>query len=330
MTLEYRRSVVLTSVPVTGCYRFDDDFQILPPEEKAPQPPYVMCHHPLIIEYKFVVDETPRTFPDGQEMPQWIINNDDAARKLNELLLLITTFSFFRVFVYQNAQSWFIPMEKSDDSIREVIWGQQTYYYKDFEYKIGGFSDNDLNLISRIDPSEYFNRYGRPTDQEFDLPESIDVLFDKYFGLDEVAKKAFLSSASLLSQGIKLWSEHPSLSFASLVSSLETLISFDHKGIKVETCKECGQERYRVVKKFRDFFGKYGSPTPEFRKYALKIYQYRSKILHSGELFLGEVSPRRFGAFDGFEDDELRRSIVRTCRICLINWLLLHEVATKA
>ncbi len=327
MTIEYRRSVVLTSAPVTGLYKFDNDFQILPVEERAPRPPYTMGHHPLIIEYKFVVDETPRTYPDGQKMPQWILNNDDASQKLNELLLLITTFSLFHVFMYQNSQSWFIPTE---DEKNDVIWGQQTYDYKDFKSKINDLSKKELDQITTIEPNEYFNRYGRPVDQAFDLPKNIDALFAKYFSLDEGTKKTFLSSASLLSQGLKLWSEHPSLSFASLVSSLETLISFEHKGVDVERCNECGQERYRVVNKFRDFFGKYGSPSPEFKKYALKIYKYRSKILHSGKLFLGEVFPRRFGTFDGSEDDDMRRRIVRTCRICLVNWLMLHDKSAEA
>ena len=227
--------------------------------------------------------------------------------------------------MYQNGQSWFIPIGKPDDEIGEVVWGQQTYYYKDFEEKINSFSDAKLDQITTIDPNEYFNRDGRPTDQKFDLPNNINALFEKYFSLDEKTKKAFLSSASLLSQGIKLWSEHPSLSFASLVSSLETLMSFDHKGLKVETCKNCKQKSYSVTEKFRDFFGKYGSPTPEFRKYASKIYRYRSKILHSGELFLGEISPRRFGSDDGLNDDDMRRNMIQICRICLTNWLLLHD-----
>lgn len=325
MTIEYRRSVLLTDVPINGFFRFRDDFQILPIEERAPKPSYVMCHHPLTIEYKIEIDETPRTFPDGREMPQWIVNNDDAAKKLNELLLLLTTFSSYRVFMYQNSQSWFLPMEGIKEQQWESVWGQQTYSFKDFISKTDSLSNLNQSKIDTINPNEYFNRYGRPIDQKFDLPENIDILFTKYFNLDEDTQKAFLSSASLLSQGLKLWSEHPSLSFAAIVSSLETLISFDYKDIEVEKCKECGQERYRVVKKFRDFFGKYGSKSPEFKKYALKIYKYRSKILHSGELFLGEVFPRRFGSLDSLEDDELRRSIIRTCRICLINWLMFHD-----
>lgn len=330
MTIEYRRSVALTDVPVNGFYRFHDDFQILPAEEQAPKPPYMLCHHPFIIEYKVEVNDTPRFFPDGQEIPRFVMSNEDAGKKLNELILLFTTFSSHHVFLYQNSQSWFLPMDKIKEQQYKSVWGQQTYSYKDFISKIDALSNHDLSMVSTINPNEYFNRYGRRIDQKFDLPESIEVLFAKYYGLDEDAKKAFLSSASLLSQGLKLWSEHPSLSFAAIVSSLETLISFDYKDIPIEKCKECGQERYRVVKKFRDFFTAYGSPSPEFKKYALKIYAYRSKILHSGELFLGEIFPRKFGSFDGLEDDELRRSIIRTCRICLVNWLMRHDQRTKS
>ena len=106
-----------------------------------------------------------------------------------------------------------------------------------------------------------------------------------------------------------------------MISSLETLISLENRCEKIERCKECRQERYRVVKKFRDFFGKYGSSDPGFKKYALKVYKYRCKILHRGELFLGEVFPQRFASHEGFEDDQMRRSIISVCRICLVNWL---------
>ncbi len=208
---------------------------------------------------------------------------------------------------------------------KEVQWGQQGYFYKGFQSNIDDFTSPKVASIKQIDPNEYFNRYGRSTDQEYDLPNNIGNLFDVYYSLEEEAKKSFLCSSSLFDQGVEMWSEHPSLSFAAMVSSLETLVHFDNRKEKIERCKECGQGIYGVVKTFRDFFNKYGSPSPEFRKYALKVYKYRSKILHRGELFLGEVYPRRFGSFDGFEDDELRRSIIRTCRICLINWLLTNN-----
>jgi hypothetical protein len=334
MKLEYRRSLALSNIPVSSTFRYRDIFQILPAEDNAPRPPALLNHHPLVIEYLFTIDESKRTFPDGQVIPQWIKNNDEAGKRLKELTLLLTTFSCDRIFVYSSNQSWFYPMGTKDKEpeSKNVQWGQQSYFYIGFESSIKYLTDTDTdtNKIKLTEPNEYFNRYGKHTDQEFDLPGNVNHLFDAYFSLGKDAKKSFLSSASLFNQGTKLWSEHPSLSFVSLVSSLETLIYFDHVKDKVEKCPECGQERHRVVQKFREFFNSYGSPAPEFKKYALKVYKYRSNVLHRGELFLGEVYPQKFGSIESFEDDELRRSVLRTCRICLVNWLIKNSNEGKS
>ena len=329
MTSGYRRVIALSNIPITGWYRYSDSFQILPADADAPRPPAVLNHHPCIIEFRFEIDETPRERPDGNVLPQWVTNNDDAFKILKEILLLLSAFSHDRVFTYSHKQSWFIPMgtKEEEPASKNIQWGQEGYTYEAFESDIESLSDSEAEPIQLIETNEYFNRYGRRIDQEYDLPENINELLDTYFSLEKNEKDSFLSACILHNQGMKIWSEHPSLSFAAFVSSLETLITVEHKGTKIEACKECGQERYRVIKKFRDFFGKYGSPSPEFRKYAVKIYKYRSKILHRGELFMGEITPIRFGSMEGFDDDELRRSIIRTCRICFVNWLLNRKQA---
>ncbi|MEW5832794.1 MAG: hypothetical protein AB1763_08155 [Campylobacterota bacterium] len=317
---EYRKVLVMSDVPIKGTYRFNDLFQILPAEEKAPKPPYVLAHHPCIIEFRFKIDKTPRQRFDGYKSEQWIVNNDDARKVLKEILLLMNLFSFHQIFDYFPSQSWFIPM--GNDKIEDAQWGQNGYWYDGFESKITTFSDGDYDPIELIDTNKYLTQYGRVIGQGFDLPDRIDMFLKQYFELTDSKRQSFLSACSLFNQGRKLWSEHPSLSFTALVSSLETLIEIDFKKKKVESCKDCGQKKYSLTEKFRDFFGKYGSPSPEFREYATRIYKQRSKILHTGKLFLGEVEPIRFGSWANIDDDQFRRNVVTTCRICMINWLL--------
>ena len=325
MVWEYRRAMVLSGFPVEGSYRFADEFEILPADPEAPKPPGLLDHHPFTIEYRFIIDETPRKSLDGNRIPQWIIDNKNSFKTLKEIILLLTTFSQYRVFIYSNNQSWFIPIGKmsKEPKTKEIQWGQECYMYEGFDNKIESFTDTKSEQIKLIEANKFFNRYGIRVDQnKLDFPENISNLFALYFSLEEGEKRAFLSSCSLFDQGMKLWSEHPSLSFAAIVSSIETLITFEHKDEKTEICKACGQKRYRVIRKFQDFFGAYGSPTPEFKKYSQEIYKYRSKILHRGELVFGEIEPRPFVNMVVFEDDQFRRSIITTCRICLVNWLL--------
>ncbi|MEE8304447.1 MAG: hypothetical protein V3S24_18670 [Candidatus Tectomicrobia bacterium] len=321
---EWRRTVALSRIPITGSYRYRDVLQVLPAEATAPRPPALLNDHPFVLEYRFESADTDRKLPQGQVTPKWIVSNERSGYKQNELLLLMTTFTSGRLFQYSNKQAWFIPMgtQNMEPASKQVQWGQEGYYYDGSTAEIRSFSEVTSKEIERVDPQEYFNRYGWCIDRDFDLPANIDLMFDSYCSLSDEARHAFLSSCSLFDQDISMWANHPSLSFAALVSSLETLIAYNHRETAVEKCKCCGQDRYLVVKKFRDFFGRYGSDVPEFRKYAAKIYRHRSKLLHRGELFLGEVALRRFGTFDGSEDDMLRLNLVRTCRICVVNWRL--------
>jgi len=317
---EYKKVLVMSDVPVKGMHRFKDLFQILPADLKAPTPPVVLAHHPCVIEFRFQIDETPRQTFDGDDLSQWVINNDDSQKVLKDILLVLNLFSRNRIFNYFPSQSWFTPMGKG--KIEDAQWGQEGYWYDGFESKISTFTEVDAVSIELLEANKYFNQYGRIIGKGFDLPDNIDALLTQYFKLPDSKKQVFLSACSLFNQGRKLWSEHPSLSFTALVSSLETLIEVDFKKTKVARCKECGEKKYTLTEKFRDFFGKYGSPSPEFREYATKIYKQRSKILHTGKLFLGEVQPIRFGSWAGIDDDQFRRNVVTTCRICMINWLL--------
>lgn len=325
MKIAIRRYIGLSDVKVRGKLRYKDKFQILPPDKEAPRPPAELNHHPFIFEFTFNVPPKPE--PDHPEMvvPDWVHENDCAAQESKNLLSLLSVVSNHSLFQYRGRQNWFISMgtKDSDPPDKSCQWGQEFYSYEGFVTKIEDFTENHVESFKQKDAQSYFNRYGRTTDQEFDLPDSINTLLDSFFNLTEDGTKYFLTSCSLFNQGRELWAAHPSLSFAAFVSALETLIGYDHRGDKIEKCKECGQDRYRVVKKFRDFFGKYGSSDPNFRKYALKIYKTRSKILHRGELFIGDVYQQKFG-FHDWEESSFRRSIVSTTRICLVNWLILN------
>ncbi|MBA3074619.1 MAG: hypothetical protein FP831_13540, partial [Anaerolineae bacterium] len=51
MDKTFIRKLILSYLPVNGYYRFDDIFQILPPDVTAPKMQFSNSHHPLIIEY---------------------------------------------------------------------------------------------------------------------------------------------------------------------------------------------------------------------------------------------------------------------------------------
>lgn len=323
MTIGFRSFIVLTDVPVVGCYRHSDSFQILPPPPHASLPPARFGHYPVIVELAFPLVEEEQQTELGHEISADIVNVQIAQERLKHLLLLLTGITSHRFFVPSNNQGWFISHGVLGSKSHSFVpqWGQEAYFLEEHEYKVDGFSPAPVTQISQSDSSTYFNKYGRPTDQVLEFPDQISRLLNAADSLLPDAERAFLSACSLLDQGLAIWHAHPSLSFASCVSALEALIAFDHRDQPKEICSTCGQDRYRVMKKFQEFFARYGSPSDEFRKYATKVYRYRSNILHRGELFLGDVIQPKFGSLDGFDDRQLHRNLIRTVRICIVNWL---------
>ena len=58
-----------------------------------------------------------------------------------------------------------------------------------------------------------------------------------------------------------------SLGFAALISSIETLIDFDHKGDKEKYCKDCGQQIFGVNKKLMKFMKQHVSTNIKLKKH---------------------------------------------------------------
>lgn len=323
MTDLYRQAIVLSSLPVIGWYRYRDVFQILPPHEELKRPPAVLAHHPLIFQWRYPESKEPRTILGHFDVPKWVLDKENAAEQARELLLVLSVLLSNRIFEYHGRQSWFVDLEKTGSSALDPKWGQELYTGQDFKGSIENFSSVDgVPAIEEVESNHYFNRRFISYDAVFDIPKDLTWLLDRFFDLSSEDKKAFLSSCALFEQGVDVWSMYPSLSFVGFVSCLETLINVDNRDVTVERCNECGQDRHRVTRKFRDFFLRYGDDSPEFKKYAMKIYKYRSRVVHTGELFNGEVMPEQFGSDNRIYDDDFRRSVIRTCRICMVNWML--------
>ena len=182
----------------------------------------------------------------------------------------------------------------------------------------GGFRHGDLFQISPNYPDApifewLMGHHPFLLEYRYSIPEISET----------ISNPCFLSACFLFDQGVELFHQTPSLAFAACVSSLETLIAADHKGQDEEHCKDCGQVMYKVRQKFLEFIERYGNDSPETRNISDKVYSHRSKILHEGQLFLGETEPRTIEAADEWlKDDHQRRDVIRFFRACIINWLI--------
>lgn len=343
------RYIIFTKTPLKGCFRYKDEFQIFPASfDKVPQNKYA-THFPVVLE--FWVDLTKlHTIPDELSWleEKWALSEmTSVVNKVRYITSLLTAFTNHRFFTYSdNGGSWVIPI--SDDILPEEQnnipseWAHKIFYYPGIHQDVAITAFTNVNypqipkkqnqiLYYLIDPLD--NHKG-----EILLPPTITEIFDAYFDLDQKVQNIADSSAYLICNGVDLLNEMKSLSFLSFVSSIETIANqyYTDKNKKVEiecqdcksiksspfSCQRCGQPIWGIAAKFREFLSEYiANGEGPISKYK-KIYNLRSKIVHSGSLLLNDKQID-WNQIDGKNDHWMTlRDTMQFSRIALINWIL--------
>ena len=342
MTIRIRQEIIFAETRITGTYRYGSLFKLRPIFPEAPTLLWSMGHHPALLEFFYYLPDVSETnynpqIPEQVLLP--MIDNEASAKVRKWLLLVLSVFAKNRLFQYKSGpleQQWFMKLPTSEKDIAPPTgpyWGQAAYSHSGVSaWIVDTFSATSEPSIRLVEANEYYQSetprqyvVGKTSDV-FELPDRITEFMDQYMALSEPSKNSFLSSCFLFDQGFQLFYAAPSLAFAACVSSLETLIAFDHKGEPREKCECCDQPKYQVRQKFLAFIKKYGSDSPEARKMADRVYQRRSGILHEGQLFVGEIDQKTTeGSIEWINDDRSRRETIRFFRTCIINWLILNS-----
>lgn len=320
MTETFRSFIMLTNANVTGKYIYRDKFQILPAPDHFPRAPYSEAHHPCLLEVKYnFTPDSSKTMPDQTEVPDWIQRKDHEKKLIHEIARLFDVFSFSKFVFTQDHHSWTI---RTDDKIAiEPEWRQLSYFVRGHQHEISEFTNSPVAKIDEIKTEKFYNFGARYTGSDFSTPDLLSDILDAYYSLEPDNKNAFLRSATLFNNAIRIKPISPSISFACFVSSIETLVDHLHKGVKIEKCKECSAPRYAVTRKFTDFLKKYSSESDELIRFYKQSYSQRSKILHAGALFTGEHIPVEWAESD-WEAYHMNSGIERICRIAFTNWIL--------
>lgn len=335
MGREFGRVVILATEDIKGHFKYKDDFQIIALDDSHPKPNGAVGHFPLVIEYFVEVNEEEEKLlkedmnVSAHDTLKDRLNVGSFHRaKIDEIKILLTLFTHTVFFEYNNKTQelgWFSSFGSGG-----VHWGQKFYTPGTIDYRdLEGFSSPDLHDIPLRDSKQYFERklYSFPgqttAGESFHLPDIINELFDAYFNFEKEAKKAFLQSSSLFYQCMDIWHKSKSLAYAALISSLETLVHYNHRNEKPDHCDTCGSDQYHVLKKFMSFLDineKQGDI--KYKNYVNMLYGKRSKILHRGHLLLSDLSAPGYYSFHESEEEAILRNLVFIVKRRLIRWLL--------
>jgi hypothetical protein len=339
----YYRYPVLTKTPYTDFFRYRDIFQILPFQEEEFNLNLSEYHFVSILEinleelFKYVdksIDfqqifiENNQLLESGKESinlteAEPLIKCDHYINYAKSLVLgILSTITLFEHFDYPNETSngWFreIPPKNKELTIK---WGKK--WLPISNSPIESFSKTQFfNRIEEKNPLEYFKTIDSSY-KKIKFPSDIEEKLNKFFTLDIEVREVLDNSFTYFLHANHVKDDFPSLAIVSLVNSIENLVNYNHKNTTVEKCNECGQDRFRITKKFNDFLDKnlegYYS-RKEIGGMIGDIYSKRSKIVHTGNLYKSEKNkPIWEGSLLDSTSDII--VIIAVTRIVINSWI---------
>ena len=186
--------------------------------------------------------------------------------------------------------------------------------------KITKFSNLESSIEMRKTPNRIYVEMN--SNVEFiSIQDTADIFFDNYFNLESKLREKYNSSVYLFYSMTAVKQYSSSLAIVGFVSCIENIIDFENylSGEKVEVCNECGQKRYRLSKKFKEFLCSYSSfeEGENCKKIADKYYSKRSGITHAGSLLTMDLQ------YDFSQDDyRFLIKLEKHIRIALYNYII--------
>lgn len=311
-----KQGLYISKFKLTGYFRYREYFQLIPfPTDERLE----LTHHFLFILQ--IVENVDRL---REQAPSEKRDTEAALRRYS--IEERTVFQLLKFFLredlcgYDNSESFFHYYDGNEFINR---WGKRGYWGK-FEWKVDALSD--ISAMTRCATAKidtyYHREYPDLFEQQLIFPENLSALLDEYFMLSAHTQKTFMTAINLFNQSMDLWDSNPSIAMVCMTSSVESLFPvMTEQEKELAKCKKCNQVDYKPTAKFRKFLKDFGDKSRKYEKLRERIYEFRSRFLHAGELLKHELYGFEEKEFP-FKDEHFRRTARNFIRICIINWLI--------
>lgn len=330
--MKYYKSIIFSKTKFEGYFRYKDEFQIYPLKSEYLDSVKKYKHHPIIIEFKIEDSEWMSPKKDFSYLGDIFKKGSHdllatAMTKLDRLIDLINLFSTNLFFRYKNNDGfWTVPAtsDKTDDKINIIEHSDFLYklfFLKGFNYQciIDDFNTDitkEFNEIPLVDYNEYFSNdpnYDYNVLDTIKFPSVINYGLEGYFDLNVEEKKIIDTSIKYSNICMKNLELETTIGVLSAFTSIETLMNFYYKDFKPENCKECGQPRYSIAKRYTDFLLNFVGESDDLKKEFKKLYTFRSKIVHTGFSFITE------NLWHDLEEDKADDETIKKLQIMMVN-----------
>ncbi|ATL45906.1 hypothetical protein COR50_01305 [Chitinophaga caeni] len=327
--MKYYKIIAFCSNRVTGHFKFKDIFQIYPLDTvDAPTSDFVK-YYPFVLEFR--LSDNGQIELDGElkEVSNIIGELTAEVNFQNRILKLLTAFSNYRFFIPPIEPQWFVHAEglsKDEMDNQTSAAGLNIYFYPKLK-EVVPFTEFTKVDYPQIDTGEHpqcFQHIDLSGKEEVTFSHYLSTALHNYFLLSDEQQAPVDSAIELINQGVALRATTKSLSFIAFVSSIETMVAHETKDVPLEKCAACGQDKYKVMAKFRDYLFEYVADGPDAKKTINEIYGLRSKIAHTGLLLFGDGKIDWTANAEGDKHYDLHLKSSMISRLSLMNLILMR------
>lgn len=324
----------MTKCPLQEAFCYRDVFILQPIIRRdIPYSPYAK-HYPAYLDFWHELDEGKEEI----ELTSLDIN------KVREICAILTALSNFEFFSYDSSlMAWGVAapsirfdnmneeeINSFDAKSRNSVWMPFAgYMYEDFSLDriVSDLSVLDGNPTMELDenPLYFTDNPIEENKEKIVFHKNLIEALDSFYALKYSVREKVFSAIILIANAIKFGLSHQSIGFVSFISSIETMVELENKGVKVHHCENCGQPMYAVKKKFIDYLVKYVSCTDKSKKKFNDLYKLRSQIAHTGKLFLSDVEFSLMNIEQNNREWFKYVEVRQLARLSLYRWLLMNK-----
>ena len=308
--LKVGRDYSFNSFRVTGSWRgIISGVQNLPPPDHAPRTNAPIADHPFILEFPL------------KETDCWPVTTYRRRREHRNLTFLLNVLLAGHTSLQSNRSAHFWAKVPLDDGRHEIKWVKQFFIVEGWEAVTSEHSLPADEQLEEVEPEEYYSKVGHDG-KGLRVPADLDQSICCYKALSEENRAKFDRATFWMEMASRQWNTSVSVSFAALVSAIESLTE---RGDRHQfDCPACGERAEHevpgVIRRFKDFFNTY-APGAAMAKRRDDMYKLRSGISHGGELMQLDQDLDFGWEPPSQTESELHRELWSLTQIALRNWL---------
>ena len=308
--LKVGRDYSFSSFRVLGSWRGNHSgVQILPPPDHVPRANVEMADHPFILEFPIKATDC------------WPVTNHRRMREHRKLTLLLNVLLAGHTSLQSNRSAHFWASVPCDDGNHESKWLQKFFFAKLDKIVNDELSPPADEQLEEVEPEEYYAKVGHDG-KGLRVPADLDQSIRCYMALSGENRAKFDRAIFWMEMASRQWDTSVSVSFAALVSAIESLTERgDRHQFNCPSChKPTEHEVPGATEKFRAILERY-TPGDTLKSQRNKMYTLRSRILHGRELM--QLDQDFYSGWDppGWNERELNNELWSLTRIALRNWL---------